>query len=431
MPTDLNDEFIALLESRPGAEGIQAASLEAAIPINDFIYMSTGTSNAYMIVTDAGRIIINTGMGFEAVTHKALFDAICPGPTPYILLTQGHVDHVGGVHRFREPETKLIAQANNAACQLDDERTKQLRQSQSYVWFSHVIDIALEIMQRDPSALIQDIPTPDITFEDEYKFSFGGIDFEIISTPGGETIDSCVIWLPQHKICFSGNVFGALFPHFPNFNTLRGDKYRFADPYLESLERVRALEPEMLITGHFDPIVGKDLVKTCLDRLEAAVKHVYSETLAGMNEGKDVWTLMKEVQLPEELRVGQGYGKVSWGVRTIWESNMGWFHLRSTTELYPEQPSSIYPDLVELAGIDAVVERGHERLWSGALAEALHLGEAAVAADPNSKPALSLLRDAHAQLLERSRGENFWERGWLQTQIKQLDARIAQDGADA
>ena len=121
---------------------------------------------------------------------------------------------------------------------------------------------------------------------------------------------------------FSGNVFGPLFPHFPNFNTIRGDKYRQVEPYLDSLRRVRALEPELLITGHFAPIRGRELIRACLDRLEAAVDYVHTRTLAGMNEGRDVFTLMREIELPDELYVGQGYGKVSWAVRT----NLGNLH---------------------------------------------------------------------------------------------------------
>ena len=55
-------------------------------------------------------------MGWEAPHHKHLFDAICSGPTPYVITTQGHVDHVGGVALFREPGTRYVAQAMNQAC---------------------------------------------------------------------------------------------------------------------------------------------------------------------------------------------------------------------------------------------------------------------------------------------------------------------------
>jgi glyoxylase-like metal-dependent hydrolase (beta-lactamase superfamily II) len=35
--------------------------------------------------------------GFEAPVHKRNYDAVTSAPTRYILFTQGHVDHVGGV----------------------------------------------------------------------------------------------------------------------------------------------------------------------------------------------------------------------------------------------------------------------------------------------------------------------------------------------
>ena len=47
---------------------------------------------------------------------------------------------------------------------------------------------------------------------------------------------------------------------------------------------------------------------------------MHDETVKGMNAGKDVHTLMAEIELPPELDVGQGYGKVSWSLRAIWEA---------------------------------------------------------------------------------------------------------------
>ena len=143
-----------------------------------------------------------------------------------------------------------------------------------------------------------------------------------------------------------------------------------------------------------------------------------------MNSGKDVWTLMREVQLPPELYVGQGYGKVSWGVRTIWESYMGWFKAQATSELYPTQPRDIYPDLVHLAGIEAVVDKGRGKLAAGDPEAAVLLAEAALAADGRHPGALALARAAHQGLLERSGATNFWEAGWLRTQIAKFDAAL-------
>ncbi len=416
-----------LVESRPDFFANRPAHPGQAIKIREFIWQSNGLSNAYMVVTPAGRVIINTGMGFEAPTHKRHFDAVCAGPTPYILLSQGHVDHVGGVAHFREPGTRLIAQRNLPQCQRDDLRIKKVRESQAAIWFAEVFAAVRESQgpaaaaSAAPPAALQDTPVADLSFEDSHTFELGGLRFELHAVPGGETIDSCVVWLPQHRILFSGNLFGPLFPHFPNFNTIRGDRYRFVEPYLESLQRVRALEPELLITGHFAPIEGAALICTCLDRLEQAVDHVHRRTLEGMNAGRDIWTLMREIDLPPELYVGQGYGEVRWAVRTIWEQYMGWFKAQATSELYPTQAREIHADLVALAGPAAVVERGRGKLAAGDPESAMLLAEAALAHDARDQGALGLALAANRALLERSGGGNFWEVGWLRTQIRRLE----------
>jgi len=210
---------------------------------------------------------------------------------------------------------------------------------------------------------------------------------------------------------------GPLFPHFPNLNTLRGDRYRFVEPYLASVRTLRSLQPDILITGRHEPIVGRELIDASLARLHDAVDYVHRETLAGMNEGKDVRTLMREITLPAHLRVGEGYGKVAWAVRTIWESYVGWFHLRSTTELHPDDPLDAAAELVSLAGTDAVVSRARAHLDAGAPVLAIHLAEAVLARHPDDAAARAVMADAHRALLAAGGDTNFWESGWLRNQL--------------
>ena len=62
-----------------------------------------------------------------------------------------------------------------------------------------------------------------------------------------------------------------VFGHIPNLVTMRGDRYRDALTAIASIERVRELRPEMLITGHFDPIRGAERIDAELTRLRDAI----------------------------------------------------------------------------------------------------------------------------------------------------------------
>jgi alkyl sulfatase BDS1-like metallo-beta-lactamase superfamily hydrolase len=410
-----------LIDERPGRELLTPVYDDPAHRITDFLYRSGGTTAtaAYMLVTGAGRVIVNTGMGYEAPHHKRVFDAVCAGPTPYVVTTQAHVDHVGGVGLFRDPDTRYVAQANNRACQHDDEHIAALRVRTAAVWFDVSGRRAREIAADNPGvAMRQDRPVPDLTFDRRLGLRVGDLDLELIATPGGETIDSCVVWLPEHGVCLISNLVGPLFPHFPNLNTLRGDRYRSVEPYLAAVRTVRELRPTMLVTGRHEPIVGRDLIDRALGRLHDAVDHVHRRTLAGMNEGKDVFTLMREVRLPPALRVGEGYGTVAWGVRTIWETYMGWFTLRSTTELYPLEPAAAFADLVELVGPDAVVARAGARVAAGEPVAAIHLVEAVLRREPDHAGAVDVMIGAHEALLAAGGDVNFWEGGWLRHQLE-------------
>jgi len=409
-----------LYRSRPGGFDLRPASMPSALRINDFVYASHGLSNSYLVLTSEGRVVINTGMGFEAPVHKRNYDAVDRSPVRYILLTQGHVDHVGGVDLFRERGTRVVAHAGNRAYQDEDNRLRRARADRSaFAFRKTVADGMRRSGERTGSVPSQSIPVPDLTFEHEFAFELGGLRFELIATPGGETTESMVVWLPQHGILFSGNVFGALWGHIPNLVTIRGDRYRDALGVVATIEKVMALEPRLVLYGHHDPIEGRDLIRSELERLRDAVLHVHDRTVEYMNGGKDVWTAMREIELPPELEVGQGYGKVSWDVRAIWENYLGWFHHHSTSELYASPPWAVHADLVELAGgPDAVAARARRRLEEDRPVDAIRLAEIALAGDPAHRAALEVSLDAH-RALERDTG-NFWLLSWLREQIARL-----------
>ncbi len=204
--------------------------------------------------------------------------------------------------------------------------------------------------------------------------------------------------------------------------TIRGDRYRDALTVAAAADRVLELAPEQLLVGHHDPVSGAALIREELTRLRDAIHYVHDATVEGMNAGKDVHTLMREIELPPALEVGEGYGKVSWSVRAIWEHYAGWFHHQSTTELYAVPARAVHADLVDLAGgAERVVERARVRFEGGAPVEALHLLDVVLSQPEAPTAALDLAIEIHRALERES--VNFWLSAWLRRQVELLAER--------
>lgn len=404
---------------RPGAADLAPATGAPATALGQDIWMSPGVSNAYAVGTDDGRVIINAGLVFEGPLRRQAFDPVCPGPTRTIIVTQGHADHWGGVTSLREPGTEVIMHADYHYWRDDTQRLLAFRTRNTSFGFGHISTaLAENLKTMDLSAIDMSFPEPTVTFDDTLDLDVGGRRLELLATPGGETTDSLVVWLPDDRVLFTGNLFGPLFGVVPNLSTIRGDRYRDPLQYIASLNTVLSLAPERLITGHFDPIEGADRIVEEVTVMRDAMAWVHDRTVAGMEAGTDVHTLMGEIALPDHLDVGEGYGKTSWNVRAIWEMYAGWFHHRATTELYHVPPAAVAGDLVAAAGADQLVSAARAHLDGGRPLQALHLTELVLSVDTANNAARAVAATAHEQLLERAK--NYWERAWLTKSINEL-----------
>jgi glyoxylase-like metal-dependent hydrolase (beta-lactamase superfamily II) len=82
------------------------------VMINDSVYMAPAAGNVYLITTPAGNVVIDTALHDQAAAARNLLLAELHGPVKYIILTHGHVDHIGGINLWKEPGTQIIAQRN-------------------------------------------------------------------------------------------------------------------------------------------------------------------------------------------------------------------------------------------------------------------------------------------------------------------------------
>ena len=404
--------------------GLVGRDQSEAIRINEAIFQATGFGNTTMVVTPKGNVIIDTSLIVNASRHKRLLQAEDDGPVKYIILTHAHGDHTGGVNAWREEGTEIIAQDEHYEFVNYQNRLKGMFSQRNAAQFPslNVVQLSeLEIAEGVDNFGAEIVPT--IMFEEEYDFELGGVEFNVLHTPG-ETYDHLSVWIPKYRAAFVGDNF---YTSFPNMYTLRGTKPRWALDYVDSINRILALKPEILIPSHGDAIIGERQIERELTRYRDAILYVHDKTVLGMNQGKDVHTLMTEISLPSDLDIGEGYGRISWSVRGIYESYMGWFD-GNPTSMFSTPVDDAYPQLVELAGgAEAVATLAETQIESGDYELALHSADIALRAAPKSIRALQARLAAFKALLAASDNSN--EAGWLSFGVREsqaaLDAALA------
>ena len=394
----------------------QGEGAQDAVDVGDGIFMSRNIANSYLVTTPDGDVLINTGTDFEAAEIKSRFARVSKGPLRLITFTQGHPDHVGGWSLFNESGVETVAQANHRDVREYWRRLHPFYARRIMTLWGAFMDVDATAMELPPE------PVLTTTFIDSHVVELGGRRFALYSTPGGETTDALVVWMPEHRTAFVGNLMGPFFGHMPNLYTLRGDKIRSAMGFIRSVDRLIGLEPETLINGH-DVFHGAEQIRQTMTKVRDATAYLRDRTIDGMNAGGDLWTLMRDVTLPAELALPQVHGKVPWIVRAIWEEHVGWFRYESTTELYDVPPSAVWPDIVELVGgTAALTERAQSHLGQGRALHALHLTDVVLAHSPGDPAALHVKRAALEQLLAASGRENFSEVQWIEQEINSATA---------
>jgi alkyl sulfatase BDS1-like metallo-beta-lactamase superfamily hydrolase len=373
-------------------------------------------SNTFLVVTSDGNVVIDTSGPAGAAVHQPLLSAVSSAPVKAVILTHGHGDHTGGVARWARPGVDIVTHRDFPEFLQYQRMLAGFYGVRNAAQFGGGAPIAGTIAPPGGAAPGAALIRPTKTFDERMELEIGGVTFQLLHTPG-ETPDHLTVWLPQFKAAFIGDNY---YDSFPNIYTLRGTRPRWALDYVQSLDKVLALDPELVLPSHGQPIRGRDEIRRRLTRYRDAIKYVHDQTVAGMNGGKDVFTLMDEIKLPPDLDIGETYGKISWSVRGIYEGYVGWFDGNPATMF--GTPASAYGEIVRLAGgTGAVVARARELAKTDPV-RALHLADMALAADSHDVQALEA-RLAILKTLDRQSG-NSNERGWLQAGIRDAEARL-------
>jgi len=381
-----------------------------SLAVVDNIYREENSCNSYLVTTAEGSVLIDPGGA--ASSNSALRQLSEKIPVQAILLTHSHHDHIEGLESWTTGKNiPVIGQRAMVDFIAYTNRVAGFDQRRLAIQSGAPLPSADEPIPTTP------VPATEL-FDETYSYELGGWHFEFYHV-GGETPDQCVIWCPELKAAFIADNYYA---SFPNLSTLRGSPFRPPLEYIKALEKALALEPEVLLPGHGDPIVGKDLIRKKPTTYRDATSYVHDAVVKGMNEGKDVWTLVGEISLPPELRLPQFFGRVSWAVKGIYLGYAGWFD-ENPSSMYKAPPSSIDSELVQLCGgKEVLARRAMELAQSGEQVRALHMTDVVLAVDPTDKAALEARLFALKALLAKS--GNSVETNWLRYGIRTAEVKL-------
>lgn len=394
--------------------------------VNDHIWLSRSNSYPHLITSPDGDVVVNTGTAAQGPRHRKRFEQALGRPLDVraIIVTQSHHDHLGGWSFFNQPGTRTIVAANYD--KVFEERLRlapYFNSRRTAKMFSRRVVPGEAVNTTTFTTAIGGAPYPVPTdrVEGGERYAFGGRTYELLRAPGGESSDGLIVWLPDEATALCGNLMGAIYGALPHLSTIRGDRPRSAGLFIECIEKLRALEPELLLTGHDQPVHGRERVRADLTKVIETNRYIYERTLEGMAAGKPLEQLMAEITLPPELVPNPGRGPVAWSVRAVWEEYAGWYRAESVTDLYPVPRSSIWPELVEMGGgAHAIAARAAARLAAGEPVEALYFTDMVLAGDPANKAALDVEIAALEQLRARDADENYDLSRFLELEINRV-----------
>ena len=242
---------------------------------NAYAYTAEGDPNTGIIIGDDAVLVADaqaTPVMAQDVIRR--IREITDKPIRYVLLTHYHAVRVLGASAYKADH--IIASQDTR--DLIVERGEQ--------------DMKSEI-ERFPRLFrsVESVPGltwPTLTFKGEMTLWLGKLEVKIMQLGRGHTKGDTVLWLPQQRVLFSGDLveFGA--------TPYAGDAY-FQD-WPHTLQAIAALKPAKLVPGRGAALTTPEQVQRGLDDTRNFVSELYASVKAGAASGKDLRAIYGEAR---------------------------------------------------------------------------------------------------------------------------------------
>jgi len=250
-----------------------------------YAYTAEGDPNTGIVVGDDAVMVIDT-QATPAMAQDVIrrIREVTDKPIKYVVLSHYHAVRVLGAAAY-QPEHIL---ASEDTLSLIKERGEQ--------------DKASEIgrfprLFRNVESVPPGLTWPTMTFTGRMTLWLGKLEVQLIQLGRGHTKGDTVVWLPQDKVLFSGDL--VEFDATP----YAGDAY-FQD-WPKTLDNIAALKPEALVPGRGAALQGAADVARGLEGTRNFIADLYASVKAGSAAGKDLRAVYRETYDKLKPKYGQ------------------------------------------------------------------------------------------------------------------------------
>ena len=251
---------------------------------NAYAYTAEGDPNTGVVIGDDAVMVIDTQatpvMAQDVIRR---IREVTDKPIQYVVMSHYHAVRVLGASAYQAQH--IIASQDTR--DLIVERGAQ--------------DMKSEI-ERFPRLFqaVETIPGltwPTLTFKGEMTLWLGSLEVKLMQVGRGHTKGDTIVWLPQQKILFSGDL--VEFDATP----YAGDAY-FSD-WPQTLDNLAAMKPLALVPGRGAALTTPDMVQAGLAGTRAFVSDLYASVKAGAAAGKDLRHIYKDTHAALKPKYGQ------------------------------------------------------------------------------------------------------------------------------
>ena len=188
-------------------------------------------ANIGLVVTPAGALLVDSGASFQGA--KLIHDAVkkvTSQPVKWVINTGGQDHRWLGNGYFITQGAEVIAHA--------DAKVDMLARGGD-----HIASLKNELKEK-LDGTVPALPTRWLSGQDE-TLNLGGMAIEVKHRKGGHTPGDLMVWLPQQRVVFSGDIVyvDRLLGVLPFSHTGR---------WLDSFALLEALQPARIVPGHGD-----------------------------------------------------------------------------------------------------------------------------------------------------------------------------------